>query len=128
MIVVKKIKIKAPKVKNINPKSLLKDKRTASAIGVVSILAVAGAAIGLTKALKNTDIGKRTAKNIALDHAGLMEKNVQLITSKLSANDNDFFYTVGFISKGKIYSYEIDARSGEILGYNSMDTRKEIEE
>ena len=127
MIVVKKIKIKAPKVKDINAKGLFKDKKTASAIGVISILAVAGAAIGLTKALKNTDIGKRTAKNIALDHAGLMEKNVQLITSQLSANDNNFFYTVSFISKGKIYSYEIDARSGEILGYNSMDTRKELE-
>ncbi len=127
MIVVKKIKIKAPKVKDINAKALFKDKKTASAIGVVSLLAVAGAAIGLTKALKNTDIGKRTAKNIALDHAGLLEKNVQLITSQLSANDNNFFYTVSFISKGRIYSYEIDARSGEILGYNSMDTRKELE-
>ncbi|MGM9972766.1 MAG: PepSY domain-containing protein [Clostridiaceae bacterium] len=123
----KKIKIKAPKVKDINAKALFKDKKTASAIGVVSLLAVAGAAIGLTKALKNTDIGKRTAKNIALDHAGLLEKNVQLITSQLSANDNNFFYTVSFISKGRIYSYEIDARSGEILGYNSMDTRKELE-
>ena len=127
MIVVKKIKIKAPKVKDINAKALFKDKKTASAIGVVSLLAVAGAAIGLTKALKNTDIGKRAAKNIALDHAGLLEKNVQLITSQLSANDNNFFYTVSFISKGRIYSYEIDARSGEILGYNSMDTRKELE-
>ncbi len=124
----KKIKIKAPKVKDINPKALLKDKKTASAIGVISVLAVAGAAFGLSKALKNTDIGKRTAKNIALDHAGLLEKNVQLVTSKLSANDNEFFYTVSFISNGKIYSYEIDARSGEILGHNSMDTRKTIEE
>ena len=123
----KKTKIKVPKVKDINSKSLFKNKKTASAIGVVSILAVAGAAIGLTKVLKNTDIGKRTAKNIALDHAGLLEKNVQLITSKLSANDNEFFYNVSFISDSKIYSYEIDARSGEILGYNSMDTRKEIE-
>ncbi|WP_426350544.1 PepSY domain-containing protein [Alloiococcus sp. CFN-8] len=121
------MKIKAPKVKNINTKSLFKDKKAASAIGVISVLAVAGAAIGLTKALKNTDIGKRTAKNIALDHAGLLEKNVQIITSKLSANDNDFFYNVSFISKGKIYNYEIDARSGDILGYNSMDTRKELE-
>ena len=127
MIVVKKIKIKAPKIKDINAKSLFKDKKTASAIGIVSILAVTGAAIGLTKALKNTDIGRRAAKNIALDHAGLLEKNVQLITSKLSANDNDFFYTVSFISKGRIYSYEIDARSGDILGYNSMETRKELE-
>lgn len=112
----------------INLDKLTGNKKALSAVGAVALFAVAGAAIGLSKALKNADIGKKGAKVIALDHAGLLEKNVRFIENQLVNDDKELYYTLTFISKGVIYSYDIEHKTGDILRYTISKGNKSTEE
>ncbi len=64
----------------------------------------------------NTDsyIGEEAAKKAALDHAGVSESDVSMITAKLDRDDGIAVYDVDFYAAGYEYDYEINAVTGEI--------------
>ena len=63
-------------------------------------------------------ISEASAKSIALKHAGLQESSVNFIRSKIDYDDGRAVYDVEFWSGSTEYDYEIDAVSGEIIGYD----------
>lgn len=60
-------------------------------------------------------IGLAKAKSIALNDAGLQEKNVSFVKAKIDFDNGMKVYDVEFYSNGKEYDYEIHAVSGRIL-------------
>ena len=60
-------------------------------------------------------IGVESAKQIALDHAGLSASEVYDLEAELDRERGVIVYDVSFDSSGYDYDYEIDAASGEIL-------------
>lgn len=67
---------------------------------------------------ESKDIGVDKAKNIALKHADLKEKEVTSLKIKLDDEDGQRVYEVEFYVNKIEYEYEIDANNGEILKYN----------
>ena len=62
-----------------------------------------------------TTISKENAKEIALKHAGLAEKDVRFLKAELDRERNGLVYEVEFDSGKYEYDYEIDAETGKIL-------------
>lgn len=62
-----------------------------------------------------TVIGEDAAKAIALEHAGLAEKDVTFILAHPDRDDGRTVYDVEFYVDMKEYDYEIDAYSGNII-------------
>lgn len=60
-------------------------------------------------------IGETKAKEIALAHAGLKEKEVSLLRVGLGLDKGVYEYDVEFYKGTTEYDYEIDAKSGKIL-------------
>ena len=58
------------------------------------------------------------AKNIALKHANLDSSQVSFIKSELDLDDVIQKYDIGFYYDNKEYDYEINAITGEIIGYD----------
>lgn len=67
----------------------------------------------------NSYIGKSKAKQIALKHAGLKASEVDYIKVKLDKDDGVAVYEVEFYNKNKEYSYEINAKTGKIIEWES---------
>lgn len=67
-------------------------------------------------------ITEDAAKTAALEHAGLAETDLQAVRVKLDYDDGRAVYDVEFVRQvdtgAEEYDYEIDAVSGEILGYD----------
>lgn len=67
-------------------------------------------------------ITEDAAKAAALEHAGLAETDLQAVRVKLDYDDGRAVYDVEFVRQvdtgAEEYDYEIDAVSGEILGYD----------
>lgn len=63
-------------------------------------------------------IGEEKALQIALEHAGVALENVAYSQVKLENDDGRWEYDTEFYSGSKEYDYEIDASTGEILGYD----------
>lgn len=64
-------------------------------------------------------IGEEKAKDIALDHAGLMATQVHFIKSKLDYDNGRWEYKVEFYADAyQEYDYEIDAVTGAILKFD----------
>ncbi len=63
-------------------------------------------------------IGEAEAKAIALAHAGLNEADVSHLICKLDYDDGIAEYEVEFWDGTKEYDYEINAVSGDIIGYD----------
>lgn len=67
-------------------------------------------------------ITEEAAKTAALNHAGLAEADLQAVRVKLDYDDGRTVYDVEFVRQADTgieeYDYEIDAVSGEILGYD----------
>ncbi len=68
-------------------------------------------------------IGLESAQNIALEHAGQKEEEVQILHTKLEYEDRVWQYEVEFYHPELHieYDYDIDALTGEILSFD-MDT------
>lgn len=66
----------------------------------------------------STDIGLEKAKEIALQDAGLKEKNVIFVTTKADYDDGRKEYEVEFYCNGTEYDYEIDAATGKIVSFD----------
>lgn len=61
------------------------------------------------------DIGRDKAKEIALKHAGLEERNVTDLEIDLDTDAGKKVYEVTFDADGFEYDYDIDVKSGEIV-------------
>ncbi len=74
-----------------------------------------------TQTSENVDenyIGEAEAKAIALEHAQIKEADVSYIFCKLDYDDGVAEYEVEFWNNLSEYDYEINAISGEIIGYD----------
>lgn len=60
-------------------------------------------------------ISSQTALEIALDHAGVSEKDARDIEVELDRGDGRLIYEVEFKHNGTEYDYEIDAVTGDVL-------------
>lgn len=69
---------------------------------------------------QRNEIDKAKAKEIALEHAGLKEADVNFVKVEREKDDGRSIYEVEFYSKDfKEYDYDIDAETGEIISYDS---------
>lgn len=59
------------------------------------------------------------AKSTALQHAGLSENDVVFVETKLERDNGRDEYDIEFTSNNVKYEYEIDAGSGNVLGFSS---------
>ena len=59
------------------------------------------------------------AEDIAFKHAGAMRVDLSSLKTELDTENGKLEYDIEFTYQGKEYDYEIDARTGEILNYNS---------
>ncbi len=66
----------------------------------------------------DSSIGVDRAKDIALNHAGLSDSDVNFTKAKLEKEDGQRIYEVEFRAGDMEYEYEIDAESGDILEYD----------
>ncbi len=64
-------------------------------------------------------IGVDKAKSIAVSHAGLSVSSVYFFKAKLENDDGKAIYEIEFYQDRIEYDYEIDAKTGEILEFNS---------
>ena len=63
------------------------------------------------------------AKKIALEDAGLNEYDVIYTETKTDFDDGKKIYDIEFIYNNQEYNYEIDATTGEIIGYDKDNIR-----
>lgn len=67
-----------------------------------------------------TKISADKAKEIALNHAGVLKEDATFLRAERDSENGKAVYEVEFYSKDKKeYGYEIDANTGEILSYDS---------
>ena len=67
-----------------------------------------------------TKISADKAKEIALNHAGILKEDATFLRAERDGENGKAVYEVEFYSKDKKeYDYEIDANTGEILSYDS---------
>jgi uncharacterized membrane protein YkoI len=92
--------------------------QTASAATVVpeGSLSQSGTPSGGTNA--ETYITEEQAKEIAFTHASVTQDNVSLLRVQFDYDDWRAVYEVDFYSDYNEYDYDIDATTGEILGYD----------
>ncbi len=70
-------------------------------------------------------ISADTAKQIALDHAGLSAAEVQMDRAEYDLDDGVPEYEIKFRQGRKEYEYRIHAITGEVLTHHSEDDRDE---
>lgn len=80
-------------------------------------------AVVATSYADSINITEEVAKQAALSHAGLTEEEVTFINIHLDIEDGNAVngrqvYEVEFYSNGTEYDYEIDAASGDIIGFD----------
>ncbi|MFV0414026.1 MAG: PepSY domain-containing protein, partial [Oscillospiraceae bacterium] len=63
-------------------------------------------------------IGEEQAKAIALAHAGIAADNARFTEIKLDFDDGRYEYEIEFWSGNYEYSYDIDAVTGDIIGFD----------
>lgn len=66
-------------------------------------------------------ISKEDAQKIALEHAGFTEDQVQYLRVEFEIDDGVEQYDVEFHNGGWEYSYDIDAKTGNILSFEKDD-------
>ncbi len=66
---------------------------------------------------KNMDL--RRAKEEALNHAGVKEDDVTFTKAKMDYEDGRLVYEIEFYKDGKKYKYEIDAKTNEIIKFDT---------
>ena len=70
-------------------------------------------------------IGEEEAKKLAMDHANITEKDLSSISCKLELEGLNLIYDIQMKTKLMEYDYEIDAISGEIVGFDIEALKKE---
>lgn len=78
----------------------------------------AGTPAANTSTAANGYIGEAKAKEIALNHAGLSVSDVNFYRAKLDYDDGRVKYEVEFWKGQTEYDYDIDAVTGEIIGFD----------
>lgn len=63
-------------------------------------------------------IGEEKAKQIALSNSGLKEAEVTFVRTNLELNNGNYEYDVEFYKGAVEHDYDIDAKTGRILGYD----------
>ncbi len=66
-------------------------------------------------------IGDDKAKTIVLEHAKLVEGDVQFYQSNLEIDDGRAIYEIDFWHGNTKYNYDVDALTGEVLGYGQHE-------
>lgn len=74
---------------------------------------------GAESSVQNDYIGESRAKEIALNHAGLSSASVTFVRAALDYDNGRAEYDVEFWSGNREYDYEIDAKTGSILSYDT---------
>lgn len=96
---------------------------TASAVGCVADNAkgqTTDSGIAVNSSVENVQIiDLEEAKSIALEHSGLSENDVVFVEAKLERDNGRDEYDIEFTSNNVKYEYEIDAVSGNVLGFSS---------
>lgn len=72
-----------------------------------------------TEVASQTYIGETRALEIALEHAGVNSSELLFSKSYLESDDRRMIYDVEFYAGVKEYDYEIDAVTGNILGFDA---------
>ena len=75
---------------------------------------------GSSTAAAEDSISKDKAKEIALNHAGLEEKDIHDLEIDLDNEMGKQVYEVTFDANGFEYDYDVDAKSGKII-YSEKD-------
>ena len=70
-------------------------------------------------------IGEEEANKLAMDHANITEKDLSIISCKLELEGLNLIYDIQMKTKLMEYDYEIDAISGEIVGFDIEALKKE---
>lgn len=63
-------------------------------------------------------IGKEEAKKIALEHSGVIIENINSVDVNYEKEDDIKKYDVKFNCDGKLYTYQINAITGEVMAYD----------
>ena len=96
---------------------------TASAVGCGADNAkgqTTDSGIAVNSSVENVQIiDLEKAKSIALEHSGLSENDVVFVEAKLERDNGRDEYDIEFTSNNVKYEYEIDAVSGNVLGFSS---------
>ena len=96
---------------------------TASAVGCGADNAkgqTTDSGIAVNSSVENVQtIDLEEAKSIALEHSGLSENDVVFVETKLERDNGRDEYDIEFTSGSVKYEYEIDAGSGNVLGFSS---------
>ena len=79
----------------------------------------ATAIVSTGSASQNAYIGAEAAQDVALDHASLSASKVSFLKTEYDYDDGRMVYEVSFHYNGKEYDYEIDARTGEVVKYET---------
>lgn len=66
---------------------------------------------------KEGRINAETAKTAAVEAAGFSTQEVSFTEVELDEDNGREYYNIDFTVNGKKYEYEVDALTGEILGY-----------
>ncbi len=82
---------------------------------VVSLAALSGGAFA---ASAGGQIGEAEARSIALAHAGVNEGDAVFVRAYPDRDDGRIVYDVEFYSGNTEYDYEIDAATGQIVGFD----------
>ena len=71
-----------------------------------------------TDSVGKTKISASEAKEIALSNAGLTKEEVKFRRTEKDRDDGRVVYEIEFFANGNEYDYEIDANTGDIIGYD----------
>ena len=63
-------------------------------------------------------IGEEEAKKLAMGHANISENDLSSISCKLELEGLNLIYDIEMKTKLMEYDYEIDAISGDIIGFD----------
>ena len=99
----------------------MKKKILAVTMAMAGMMAFAGVAYAGSLAQRNTSdmITEERAKDIAIEHSKVNEEDVKYIFAKTDREHGMTVYEVEFfVSDGSEYDYEINAATGEIVGFD----------
>ena len=69
-------------------------------------------------------IGEDEAKKLAMGHANITEKDLSSISCKLELEGLNLIYDIEMKTKLMEYDYEVDAISGEVIGFDIAPLKK----
>ena len=88
---------------------------------VVALVIIAVIFVGIFAYISSITIGKAEAKRIALSHQSIPVEEVSAMKADLDYDDGIWKYEVKFYWEYIEYSYEIDARNGNIITFDIGD-------